>query len=233
MWIAAVILGIAGGFHCVGMCGPIALMLPVDRDNEIKKALQLGSYHLGRILTYTLIGLLFGVLGLGFRLFGIQQQLSIAIGAVMILLVLLPGIKLPSGVLTRWYMKGITRAKNRLGRAMRKKSPGTFLAAGLLNGMLPCGMVYMAVLAAMTADEVWQSGLYMAFFGLGTMPLMTAFIYLGTIMKQKARTRLQKLIPLFVVLMGCLFILRGLGLHIPYLSPGPVLHEASYQVQCH
>ncbi len=233
MLISAIILGIAGGFHCVGMCGPVALMLPVDRNNGKKKALQLASYHLGRIVTYTLIGLLFGTLGLGFRLFGVQQQLSVITGVVMIAIVLLPGLKIPSGVLPAWYFRGITMAKNRLGAAMKRKSPGTFFAAGFLNGLLPCGMVYMAVLAAMTADEVWKSGLFMAFFGTGTIPLMTVFVYLGNVLKQKARQKLQKLVPVFVIGMGCLFILRGLGLNIPYISPGPVVDEATYHVQCH
>ncbi|MGS2739477.1 sulfite exporter TauE/SafE family protein [Sinomicrobium sp. M5D2P17] len=233
MLISAIILGIAGGVHCIGMCGPIALMLPVDRHNGKKKALQLVSYHLGRIFTYTIIGLLFGILGLGFRLFGVQQQLSVTIGVVMIVLALLPGLKMPSGILPAWYFRGIAIAKNRLGAAMKKKSPGTFFAAGFLNGLLPCGMVYMAVLAAMTAEGVWKSGLFMTFFGIGTIPLMTVFVYLGNVLKQKARQKLQKLIPVFIVCMGCLFILRGLGLNIPYISPGPVVNGATYNMQCH
>ncbi|MBC9798339.1 sulfite exporter TauE/SafE family protein [Sinomicrobium weinanense] len=233
MLLSAILLGMAGGFHCVGMCGPIAFMLPLDRGNPKNKLWQLGSYHLGRIVSYTAIGLLFGMLGLGFRLFGIQQQLSIGIGVVMIVLVWLPRIKLSPGFLVKWYYRAVSGVKNRLGAALRKQAPGTFFLSGILNGLLPCGLVYMAVLAAMTTAGIWEGGLYMALFGLGTVPLMTAVVYLGNVLKQKTRQKVQRLIPVFVVFMGCLFILRGLGLGIPYISPAPVVGEVSYKVKCH
>ena len=90
MWISALIFGLLGSFHCVGMCGPIAFLLPVDHKNNLKKLGQISLYHFGRISSYALIGILFGLLGKSFRLFGLQQQLSILVGVLMILVILIP-----------------------------------------------------------------------------------------------------------------------------------------------
>src|SRR5690606_22387661 len=89
LW-SAVILGLLGSFHCVGMCGPIAFMLPVDRENTSKKVFQIFTYHFGRILAYSMIGLFFGLIGKSLYIFGFQQQLSIGIGVLMIVVILMP-----------------------------------------------------------------------------------------------------------------------------------------------
>ena len=90
MLLTAIVFGLLGSFHCIGMCGPIAFMLPVDRTNQTKRILQISVYHLGRLISYGILGLLFGLLGKGFNFFGFQQYLSIAIGVIMILVVVLP-----------------------------------------------------------------------------------------------------------------------------------------------
>ena len=89
LW-SAFILGLLGSFHCVGMCGPIAFMLPVDRTNSFRKITQIFTYHFGRLLAYSIIGLFFGLVGKSLYIFGLQQQLSIAIGVLMIIVVLIP-----------------------------------------------------------------------------------------------------------------------------------------------
>ena len=109
----------------------------------------------------------------------------------------------------------------------------TFLTIGFLNGFLPCGLVYMALFAAIAGGNAINGSLYMAVFGLGTIPLMTTAIYFSQFLKGKARQRIQKAIPVFVILIGALFILRGLGLGIPYLSPAPVYDLVSNGVDCH
>jgi sulfite exporter TauE/SafE len=70
------------------MCGPIAMMLPVDRNNQAKKVSQILTYHLGRLTAYASIGLVFGLVGKGLYLAGMQQKLSIVIGVLMILVIL-------------------------------------------------------------------------------------------------------------------------------------------------
>lgn len=222
MLISAFVLGLLGSFHCVGMCGPIAFMLPVDQTNAYKKLLQIALYHFGRLLAYAIIGLVFGLVGKGLYLFGFQQQLSIAIGIVMILLVLIPQKALNTYNFSRPIYKIISKLKSKLGQALKKKSNDTFLTIGFLNGFLPCGLVYMAVFAAIAGGNALNGSMYMMVFGLGTMPLMTTAIYFSQFLKGSVRQKIQRMIPVFVVLIGALFILRGLGLGIPYISPAPV-----------
>ena len=232
LW-SALVLGLLGSFHCVGMCGPIAFMLPVDRSNSTKKVVQIFTYHLGRLLAYSLIGLAFGLVGKGLYLFGVQQQLSIAIGLLMIIIVLIPTQLFNKYNFSKPIYKLISKVKSSLGQALKKKTADTFLTIGFLNGFLPCGLVYMAVIASMVTQNAWQSSLYMVLFGLGTVPLMTTAIYIGKFLNATVKQRIQKAIPVFVVIIGLLFIIRGLGLGIPYLSPTPVVEMASSTINCH
>ncbi|MRH99695.1 sulfite exporter TauE/SafE family protein [Kriegella sp. EG-1] len=232
MLFSALLMGLVGSLHCVGMCGPIAFMLPVDRENKVKKLLQIFLYHFGRLLSYGIIGLLFGILGKGLYVFGLQQKLSIAIGILMIALIFIPHRILNRFSLSKPFYKAISGIKNRLGQELKKKSPDTFLTIGFLNGFLPCGLVYMALFGAVAMGNVVEGSLYMILFGMGTIPLMTTTIYFSSLLKGTLRIKVQKLIPVFVVLIGTLFILRGLGIGIPYISPKPVIEIASDSIAC-
>jgi sulfite exporter TauE/SafE len=233
MLLSALLLGFMGSLHCVGMCGPIAFMLPVDRKNPVKKAGQITLYHLGRLIAYTTIGLVFGLLGKGLFVFGMQQKLSIVIGVLMIVLVLIPAKTFAKHNFSKPVYKIISKVKSSLGQELKKKTADTFLTIGVLNGFLPCGLVYMALFAAIAMGDVAKGSLYMVLFGLGTIPLMTTAVYFSGFLKSGAKKRIQKLIPVFVIIMGVLFILRGLGLGIPYVSPSPVLEVVSSQIECH
>ena len=233
MLFSAFILGLLGSFHCVGMCGPIAFMLPVDRSNNLKKISQIFIYHFGRLLAYSTIGLVFGFIGERLYLFGYQQQLSIIIGVLMIIVVLIPQKTFNKYNFSKPIYKIISKIKSALGSAFKKKTYDTFLTIGFLNGFLPCGLVYMAVFAAIATGSIAKGSLYMAVFGLGTIPLMTTAIYFSTFLKGTARQRIQNLIPVFVIIIGILFIIRGLGLGIPYLSPAPIYDTVSSEIECH
>lgn len=233
MLVSALILGLLGSLHCVGMCGPIAFMLPVDRSNSFKKVSQIAIYHFGRLLAYSIIGLVFGLLGKSFYLFGIQQQLSIAIGIIMIVVILLPHKTIGKYNLSKPLYKFISKIKSSLGKALKKKTADTFLTIGFLNGFLPCGLVYMAVFGAIATGSLLEGSLYMVLFGLGTIPLMTTAIYLGKFLNSTIKQRIQKAIPVFVVVIGFLFILRGLGIGIPYISPAPIVENATSAIECH
>jgi hypothetical protein len=232
MLLSAIIFGLLGSFHCIGMCGPIAFMLPIDRTNKTKGFFQILSYHLGRLFTYSLIGLLFGFLGTGFYLFGFQQQLSIIVGVLMIVTILFPRI-LQKLSLSKKISSIILKIKNSLGKELKKKGNDTFFTIGFLNGFLPCGLVYMAVFGALATSNAFTGSLFMFLFGLGTIPLMTAFVYLGNFTKGNFRKNIQKAIPVLVVFIGVLFIVRGLGLGIPYVSPAPVLDIVTNNAVCH
>jgi len=233
MLLSAFILGLMGSLHCVGMCGPIAFMLPVDRTNNFKKGGQIALYHLGRLLAYGSIGLLFGLLGKGLYVFGLQQKLSIGIGLVMIALALLPLGKWTHFNPAKPVYRILSQLKSKLGKELSKKTADTFLTIGFLNGFLPCGMVYMALFGAVAMGNAPQGGLYMVLFGLGTVPLMTTAIYFSGLLKGVTRQRVNQLIPIFVVIIGTLFILRGLGLGIPYISPKPAVVMVTNTQECH
>ena len=233
MLISAFVLGLLGSFHCLGMCGPIAFMLPLDRTNAYKKVSQITIYHVGRLLAYSMIGLVFGSIGKSLYLFGFQQQLSIITGFLMILVVLIPQRTFNKYNFSKPIYRLISKVKSALGSALKKKTTDAFLTIGFLNGFLPCGLVYMALFGAIAGGDALKGSLYMALFGLGTIPLMTAAIYFSNFLKGTARQKIQKAIPIFVVFIGCLFILRGLGLGIPYLSPAPVYDMISNSIDCH
>lgn len=229
----AFLLGLLGSLHCVGMCGPIAFMLPVERSNTFKKVSQITIYHVGRLLAYAIIGLLFGLLGKTLYIFGVQQQLSIVIGVLMILIVIIPLQTFNKYNLSKPIYKIISKVKSGLGNALKKKTSDTFLTIGFLNGFLPCGLVYMAVFASLAMQNALQGSVYMLVFGLGTIPLMTTAIYLGKFLNSTIKQKIQKAIPIVVVIIGALFILRGLGLGIPYVSPAPVADIVSNTIDCH
>ena len=233
MLLSAVILGIMGSFHCIGMCGPIAFMLPVDHNKPAKKLFQVFLYHLGRITSYALIGLIFGFLGKGLYVFGLQQRLSIIIGILMILFILIPYRTFGKYNFSKPIYSFLTKIKSRLGKELQKKSPDTFITIGFLNGFLPCGLVYMALFGSIATANPWLGALFMALFGLGTVPLMTTAVYFGSMLKGAAKKSVQRLIPIFVILIGLLFILRGMGLGIPYISPEPVMEGVDSTLECH
>ncbi|MHA7059847.1 sulfite exporter TauE/SafE family protein [Aquimarina sp. M1] len=234
MLVSAFILGFLGSLHCIGMCGPIAFMLPLDHKNHLKKFFQISLYHLGRLLAYSSIGLFFGLIGKSLHIFGMQQGLSIGIGVTMIVLVLIPSSILMNYNFYKPVYTIISKVKNALGAALKKRTPDTFLTIGFLNGFLPCGLVYMAVFGAIALGSIIESSLYVILFGIGTIPLMTAVIYTRNLFQGKwIRKHTQKAIPVFLVVIGLLFVLRGMGLGIPYVSPKKSTEVVSANFECH
>ncbi|KFF16740.1 sulfite exporter TauE/SafE family protein [Flavobacterium hydatis] len=233
MLYSAFIFGLISSFHCIGMCGPIAMMLPVDKHNKAKKALQVTVYHLGRLTAYGTIGLIFGLLGKGFFLAGIQQKLSILIGLIMIIVVLTPENIFARYNFSKPVYRLISKIKSNLGKHFRNKSYKSLFIIGILNGFLPCGMVYVALFGAIAMQSAELGILYMILFGLGTVPLMTSVVYFNSLLSQSARNRIQKAIPYVAIFIGVLFILRGLGLGIPYLSPSNMSLFVQETPNCH
>jgi sulfite exporter TauE/SafE len=201
------------------MCGPIAFILPVNKSNKAQTFIGTSLYHLGRLLSYGLIGLLFGLIGKGLYLAGFQQRLSILVGVLMILLVLIPMRTLNRFKLSKPLYSLISTVKSKLGLYLNKSSKKALFLIGFFNGFLPCGLVYMALLGSISTGNIIDGASYMAFFGLGTIPMMTGAVYLGNFLKVSVRNKIQKAIPIFVIIVGLLFILRGMGLGIPYVSP--------------
>ena len=180
------------------------------------------------------MGFAFGLIGRGLYLFGMQQKLSIVIGTVMVLLVLLPSKKFNTYKIAQPVYFLLAKVKSKLGSLLKKRTADAFLTIGLLNGFLPCGLVYMALLGAIAFGSVINGALYMALFGIGTVPLMTTAIFAGGWFKKPMKAKIRRLVPLFVALIGSLFILRGIGLGIPYVSPQvPNQYATTAEIDCH
>lgn len=233
MLYTALLFGLISSLHCIGMCGPIAMMLPVDRSNPSKKIMQIMSYHLGRISAYATVGFVFGLLGKGFYMAGMQQKMSIIIGLLMILVILIPEKTFANYNFSKPVFRLIAKVKEALGKQFKKKTYQSLFTIGLLNGFLPCGMVYVALFGAIAMQSSSLGVLYMILFGLGTVPLMSSVVYIQSFISLGMRNRIQKLIPFVVVLIGFLFILRGLGLGIPYVSPATVSLFVQANPNCH
>lgn len=233
MLYTAFIFGLISSFHCIGMCGPIAMMLPVDRDNQAKKVTQIITYHLGRLTAYASIGLVFGLLGRGLFLAGMQQKLSLFIGVAMILVILIPERVLARHNFSKPVFVLISKVKSTLGKQFKNKSYKSLFTIGLLNGFLPCGMVYVALFGATAMQNEVLGIVYMILFGLGTVPMMSSVVYLQSFLTVSVRNKIQKAIPYVAVAMGILFILRGLGLGIPYVSPSDMSLFVQATPNCH
>lgn len=213
------LVGLLGSVHCIGMCGPLVMALPISQKTNLHKTIALVLYHLGKISSYTILGVLFGLLGSQFPVFGLQQNLSIVIGIIILLYVLyvyvLKSKHIQIGLLHRLY-NVIVKI---LSKLFKQESWSTFLWIGMLNGLLPCGMIYLALTSAMATQNILEGGLLMAFFGLGTAPALIMVAIVGQFMGIVFRRNVQKLLPVFLFSMGLLLILRGLGLGIPFISP--------------
>lgn len=233
MLYTALIFGLLSSFHCIGMCGPIAMMLPVDRSNQTKRVSQIITYHLGRISAYATIGFVFGLLGKGFFMAGMQQKLSIIIGLLMIAAIVIPERTFANYNFSKPIFRGISKLKQALSNQFKKKSYQSLFTIGLLNGFLPCGMVYVALFGAIAMQSSSLGVLYMILFGLGTVPLMSTVVYIHSFLTLSARNKIQKIIPYVVVVIGLMFILRGLGLGIPYVSPSTMSLFVQANPDCH
>jgi uncharacterized protein len=214
LWIAF-ILGLAGSFHCLGMCGPLALALPVTGNRPAAYAAGRLSYNAGRVITYAAIGVVFGLAGKTLLFAGLQRWLSIGVG-VLLLVGFFASRRLsltkPITVLVAWL-------KHNIGWLLRRPGMGAMLALGVLNGFLPCGLVYVAAAGAATTADAAQGAAYMTVFGLGTVPMMFGVAMSGRLVPISWRAKLPRLIPFAVCLVATLLILRGMSLGIPYVSP--------------
>jgi len=222
-------LGLLGSFHCVGMCGPLAISLPINSERSVVKFLGSLVYNLGRVTTYSFFGLLFGIIGQSFAFFGFQQWLSIIMGSLILLYLLLGKRFSKTTFSVSWINSFFVKLRNALGKLYLDRNFSSLFLIGLLNGLLPCGMVYMAVAGSVAAGDTQSSVLFMAAFGLGTLPVMWAIAFFGNYVSVALRLKIRKVYPYLVAMMACMLILRGMGLGIPYISPKPDMRHLAIQ----
>ncbi len=233
---AAFLLGLLGSAHCVGMCGPIALALPTKFPSRSAILFSRLLYNFGRIITYAILGLIAGLLGDMISLGGYQRILSIVMGVLILLGVLLPASITRKIFPTKLSVKISGFVKKSWGRLFGKSSQSSLFIIGLLNGFLPCGLVYAAMAASATSGGVPEAMMFMAIFGLGTFPLMLLTSLFGQFLPLTLRSKLNRLIPVGAVLLALLLILRGMALGIPYVSPKeamPMGQQSTSEMLCH
>lgn len=201
------------------MCGAIALALPGAGQGRARYVTGRVLYNLGRLSTYTALGLLAGGLGQSLRLAGLQQGLSAASGLLILLLVAVPERHTGRAAAALGLDRTLFRLKQALAYFFQRPGLGALYLSGVLNGLLPCGLVYLALAGALSVPDLGGSAAYMALFGLGTLPLMLALSLTGQLVPLRWRGRLRRAVPVVATAMALLFIVRGLGLGIPYLSP--------------
>jgi sulfite exporter TauE/SafE len=229
--IAGLLLGLVSSFHCVGMCGPLALALPVHHLQKARQAIAIVLYNVGRVITYSLIGGLFGLAGRSIYIAGFQQWFSITMGIIILMLAIL-NYFLNNPLTPKWLLSFHYTIQGLMGRLLKSPRKYHYLLLGMANGLLPCGMVYLAVAATLSTSSVSESISFMASFGGGTLPAMLALSCFGVLIKLSIRQQLKKVMPYFVAGMAVLLILRGLNLGIPFVSP--VLASAPQPViSCH
>jgi len=219
LFFVAFMIGIVGSFHCVGMCGPLALALPLSHHSFAAKITGAFLYNAGRVVTYTVFGLIFGLIGQTAALFGFQQWLSIGAGALILLFIVMPKKYKMQSSAANITNRGFSKLRSTLAGLFTQKNNTSLFVIGLLNGLLPCGLVYMAVAGAIGTGAVGSSVLFMAAFGLGTLPVMWGIAFFGNYVGLGLRQKIRKAYHYRMGLMACLLILRGLGLGIPYVSP--------------
>lgn len=226
----AFLLGLLGSLHCAVMCGPLMLSLPLPKQNYFKAALQLLLYQLGRVLVYTILGVLVGLIGNSISLLVSQQTLSLIVGVLMVLFTILYFSKRYLKVFSDFQSKLIAPISKLMGKIYGLSLWGFF--AGMLNGLIPCGMVYLALATALNTASIKDAASFMFLFGLGTTPLMLMISLGGIYLKKYIRFNPNKLIPWFMLLLGFLFIMRSAELGIPFLSPNNHLQHDSHVAEC-
>jgi uncharacterized protein len=216
--ITGLTVGLVSSLHCIGMCGPLALALPVYHLPKRQQVVAMILYNSGRFITYAAIGLVFGLAGRTFYLAGLQRWFSIGAGVVLLALVI-QYYYFRSFPKPGWISSFYSLLQLRVTHFLKSPRSYSYVVVGMANGLLPCAMVYFAVAVSLSFAEVWQSVLLMGMFGAGTLPAMLLLGIFGVRVPVVLRKKLTKFVPVFFTTLAILLILRGFNLGIPFLSP--------------
>ncbi|HAP70264.1 MAG TPA: hypothetical protein DCR04_11165 [Flavobacteriales bacterium] len=233
MFLTAFAIGALGSFHCIGMCGPIALSVPIAGKSGLAGIVRGLLYNLGRITTYATLGLVVGFLGKQLMFGDFQQALSITVGVLILTFLILPKTITKKIDPTTKFAQLFLKLKSTFQGLFKSKSAIGPLVLGLINGLLPCGLVYVGLAGALALGNPLESAQFMAAFGLGTVPVMITIILAGDLISLQWRGKIRKLMPVMFAIMGALFILRGMNLGIPYVSPDMEVTTVGGVPECH
>lgn len=206
-------LGLFGSLHCIGMCGPLALGVnKLAAGNQYINSLL---YNFGRVITYSILGLIFGLIGEAFAIAGLQRIFSIIAGIVLIILFIISLdleqllYKIPA------MKKSLGKLSSFVQRIYQNEWAHNPLIFGLANGLLPCGLVYLAIAGSLTAESIVEGILFMAVFGLATIPILFVLMVSGNWLNHKVKMSFRKLLPFVQLFVGIYLIYRGLVVGMP------------------
>lgn len=216
---AALMLGALGSFHCIGMCGPLMLAIPSSASSRFKFIIERILYNVSRAVCYAVLGFIFGFIGNKVILVEAQQYISLILGIILLI-----GVAIPLSVAAKLnsfspLQKFYRIIQDKFGSLLHKKGIVVLMMMGFLNGLLPCGLTYTALVGAAVVADAYQSALFMFVFGLGTIPALVAVSIVGKVASLKFKTILSKALPVISVSLAIILILRGLNLGIPLISP--------------
>lgn len=231
-YLTAITIGLMGSLHCIGMCGPIAMAVPLDSKHERYRWLGSFNYLLGKAITYSLLGLFSGAFAKILSMAGFQRYISILTGLLILLVFILQKVGYQSLGFERLNYQWVLILKKQFNKLLQEKNLMSAFLIGLVNGILPCGLVYIALAGAVGAGGWWQSMFYMFIFGVGAMPLMFVLMFFKSKMSISFRSLFQKAVPTFTVILAVLLIVRGLNLGIPYFSPKVNTVKEKTNIEC-
>lgn len=217
MFWLALNMGLVGSLHCIGMCGPLSILGLSGKKNSSRVGILADTifYQLGRTLSYSMLGLIFGIIGSSFAIAGMQKIVSIFFGLALVILAVTASNWLNKleglAFLRRWN----NFIMNSLHHYLSKMGGKNIGVVGILNGLIPCGLVYFALATSMALDKISDSILFMFVFGLGTIPLMAAVTWFGLGFRQKIKFSYQKLLPILAFSTGLILLWRGFEIKVP------------------
>lgn len=203
-------MGLIGSTHCIGMCGPLAMALPVNTKSKWEKLFLALTYNLGRVTTYTLLGAGIGA-GSAFVIPAAwQSSFSISAGILMLLSAVVIFVLQRKKAIQILPDKWIKKVSQLIASRMQSGRNIDVFIIGFLNGLLPCALVYAALVTAFASGSVMNSMVFMMFFGFGTLPAMWSILFFSQWITRAIRQRLNSIFPFMYALMGILLIARGL-----------------------
>ncbi|MFT5886741.1 MAG: sulfite exporter TauE/SafE [Arcticibacterium sp.] len=209
LW-TAFLMGFVGSLHCAGMCGPLTLLLPQDLKRHSQFINGRILYNLGRVLTYTFLGLTIGYLGQNSSLFFSKGLLSVWLGLGILIYLIISRHRRSNSTL---YAK-VSKLTNSLKTGLKKSLKANYFSGqlffGILNGLLPCGLVYAALAGAFIQLKPLNGALYMMLFGLGTFPMMLAISLGSGWIKKKFGKQLTNIVPITYAVLATWLIIRGI-----------------------
>lgn len=225
----AMTMGLFSSLHCVGMCGPLAMASPVLRGGMGSVIVSRLIYHAGRIAIYALIGLVVGITGETLRISGLHSHVSVLTG--IFVLGFFAARHLGLRYADQKVYSVFLRLKKPFQHLIRRRTPASLFLLGILNGLLPCVMVYLAAGTALVLGKTWTSLGFMVVFGLGTTPLLWLASEGFRNIMGRLKINVDYVYSTLSLITGLLLILRGLHLGVPWLSPD-LMHWAGHAETC-